>query len=387
MRRLGALVRDSSGLAGAGSREATEMKRDRSDRQADVNRSGFPFALRVEEMVRSGDPRWSVLAREHPVQDLETGESLFADLLVWRTGTLLVIECKRLEGSWTFLSTPEQQGATDRVRARWIGMHPEQVTVEGVNEFRAAPVCPEAEYCVGGKSGQTTESVANALLRITRGALEQQRRVGLAEGRPRHAVAVPVIVTTRPLATCVVDPLKVESEGGNLTEAEIQPAGIVRFRKAFRAHDVAGDHPTSVADLRSRAARTVFVVHVNALQELLSDWAILPGDTRFPPWEIAVAEAQQEGRRAVWLGASYLAWGMQELEEIPLRRPMFSPVEAGQNELAQIGVRGKWVHGHELSRYTAGNWSQVYETDRLTYRRAVVNRTDSRLFLVVQQVT
>jgi hypothetical protein len=78
-----------------------------------VNRSGFPFQLKVEHDVRATENmhHWSVASREHAWDDL-AGNSGFIDLVLKHkqfSTFRLVIECKRVKADdarllqWLFL--------------------------------------------------------------------------------------------------------------------------------------------------------------------------------------------------------------------------------------------------------------------------------------------
>ena len=79
-----------------------------------INRSGYPFQLRVEQQVVStrSDHGWSVASREHPWAVPDAGSSGFIDIVLQHDHFVtyrLVLECKRIKAddgrqlNWHFL--------------------------------------------------------------------------------------------------------------------------------------------------------------------------------------------------------------------------------------------------------------------------------------------
>jgi transposase len=86
-----------------------------------TNASGFPFQLRVADLVETTASQhgWRVLAREHPWTDPETGKASFIDLVLARDqdSVRLIVECKRAqEGQWVFLLPKAATASTERAR-------------------------------------------------------------------------------------------------------------------------------------------------------------------------------------------------------------------------------------------------------------------------------
>lgn len=88
-----------------------------------ANASGFPFQLRVAELVEStsSDHGWRAIVQEHPWIDPETGKAGgFIDLVLAQHGSSvrLVVECKRTRGGqWVFLQPAPGGSSSKRVRS------------------------------------------------------------------------------------------------------------------------------------------------------------------------------------------------------------------------------------------------------------------------------
>src|SRR5262249_25748498 len=87
-----------------------------------VNASGFLFQLRVENEIETTqlDHRWTVLAREHPWQDVASDRNGYIDLVLGKANVRLVIECKRTrDADWIFL-VPKGEGSGSLIRGMGI---------------------------------------------------------------------------------------------------------------------------------------------------------------------------------------------------------------------------------------------------------------------------
>lgn len=79
--------------------QETGMPNNKLDTLKQINRSGFPFQLRVENEIRSSQNAhgWSVASHEHPWAAYD--ESGFIDIVVEHDQFVtfrVVIECKRI---------------------------------------------------------------------------------------------------------------------------------------------------------------------------------------------------------------------------------------------------------------------------------------------------
>src|SRR5262245_10403591 len=88
--------------------------KDENETLKQINRSGFPFQLRIEQEIRASHSQheWEVASREHPWNPPNNDSSGFIDLVLSHTtfpGDRLVIECKRVKAKdsrqlqWVFL--------------------------------------------------------------------------------------------------------------------------------------------------------------------------------------------------------------------------------------------------------------------------------------------
>src|SRR5687768_3273234 len=86
-----------------------------------VNDSGYPLQIRLEKWVEETrqNHKWRASATEHRWVNSETGEDNYIDLILERESfnLRLVIECKRIVGSWTFLLPMAQSYDVREARA------------------------------------------------------------------------------------------------------------------------------------------------------------------------------------------------------------------------------------------------------------------------------
>jgi hypothetical protein len=241
-----------------------------------VNRSGFPFQLAVEQTVRSSvrEHSWEVAATELP------WESGFIDLVLKNGRMFFVIECKRAEEStWVFLVRTGQQ-PTERFRMPWWnGRAPEIPPLErlGLNTTKAfcdqfffGPASLESGYCVvpKGKGPITSfEPLAQELVLSAQGLAEQED----VDRGDDFACYAPMIVTNARLVTCEMDPGLVSLETGKLGSASWSDQAVVRFQKTLTRAS-SNDYETDAVDLhtwQTERNRSVLIVRANALLEVL----------------------------------------------------------------------------------------------------------------------
>ena len=221
-----------------------------------LNKSGYPFQLRVEQEVVATyqDHGWLLAGREQPWSTPDGGSG-FIDIVLAHnhfTTYRLVLECKRIKGddqrqlNWIFLlpggtsrttssSCLEVEGNGDRTSSppAWNDMRIWE-------DVRVSPESYQAEFCVLPSDEQRKspilESLAVECLRSVSGLANEEVNV-MSKGYAQYLrlFITPVIVTNADLAVCRFDPNSIKIEDGTLdasnTEIEIVP--FIRFRKSL----------------------------------------------------------------------------------------------------------------------------------------------------------
>lgn len=258
-----------------------------------VNRSGFPFQLKVEHDVRATEAthHWSVASREHPWGDDE-GNSGFIDIVLKNkqfSTFRLIVECKRVRADdarqlqWLFLVEESKSDFTFRSSSFEVEA---DIGAKIWDDVRVDPASLESQFCVlhGDEPRRPLlEGLAKDLLRATEGLAQeeisaaQSVRKSEQRERPLHLrlFLFPVIVTNAKIAVCRFDPSRVGLEDGVLAEADadIFEVPFIRFRKSL-----ATDFPEGVfyhLEAANKAReRTVLVVNADHLTEVLKDWQV-----------------------------------------------------------------------------------------------------------------
>jgi hypothetical protein len=146
-----------------------------------VNRSGFPFQLKVEHDIRATEQRhkWSVASREHPWTSPE-GNSGFIDIVLKSSGACLVIECKRVRADdasqlqWLFLVEEAKSDLTGEASSFYVEA---ALDVRGWNDVRISPYSLESQFCVlqGDEPRRSLlENLAKGLLQSTEGLAQEE---------------------------------------------------------------------------------------------------------------------------------------------------------------------------------------------------------------------
>lgn len=270
-----------------------------------INRSGFPFQLRVENEIRSTAQahQWSIASREHPWASAKGDASGFIDLVlkhdrypVFR----LVLECKRIKADdarqlrWLFLipdkaarptliaSCFEVLGAGNRDQAAELSVWRDHRIWDNVN---LTPASLQSEFCIlhsdEGRRQSILESLAREVLDSIEGLAEEEVNISKSQlqSQPAHSklFIFPAIVTNAELAVCQFDPAAIKITDGTLDEndVEITPVPFIRFRKSL-----ATDFPRGLywdLNMANKAReRTVFIVNSAHLPEFLKDWETGP---------------------------------------------------------------------------------------------------------------
>lgn len=253
-----------------------------------VNNSGYPLQIRLEEWIKEtySQHYWQTLVKEHRWVNAETNDDGYIDLILEKRGMdlRLVVECKRIDGSWTFL-LPTAQPFTDyKVMGLRATHAPSNYSWK---EFDIYPESLEASFCVmeteGKKDSRMLEKLAGELLlSLEHLAIEETELFkSFVEKLSSHGSSsssgnmfyLPVIVTTASLQTMAFHPSAVDIKTGKIdaSESTVAPLEYIRFRKNLATTVKNGKGPIySLADVNRNNDRTVFVVQSEAFVSFLS---------------------------------------------------------------------------------------------------------------------
>lgn len=236
-----------------------------------VNRSGFPFQLAVESVIREteGTHKWRVVSSEFPCR---LG---FIDLVLSQGDLIATLECKKVEDqSWIFLAEEGQSQRINRCRLEWfkpasLRKVPSEAPIFA-SEFSMCEGSPESKFCVIPKGKgpiQTIESVCTELLSASHALLEP-----MDLKRPQNYQAVvPVLVTNAILKTCVYQPGELDIETGHLDKGMFSDTDFIRFRKPLvrDRSNFSATEPLELLNWSVDRERTVFIVHPKGLVRFL----------------------------------------------------------------------------------------------------------------------
>ncbi len=184
-----------------------------------VDRSGFPFQMAVEEIVRSGKHGWNIVGSELPWRD-KSGADCYIDLVLDYGSSLAVIECKRVKeakpggaGAWLFFANPDIEQNRDvrlfRIDAKQQGPNPyyDDLTIRPTSfetTFAATADKDESAVTIAGKLVTASETVAWDIAEKLNGDF--------------MLITYPVIVTNAELWLCRFEPGEIDLASGTLTD-------------------------------------------------------------------------------------------------------------------------------------------------------------------------
>jgi hypothetical protein len=249
-----------------------------------VNNSGYPLQIRLKEWIEETrqQHKWKVSVSEHRWVNTEINDEGYIDLVLEHKSTnlRLVVECKRITGSWTFL-LPMAQLINDR-KTRMLSIDYNSFKFLW-SEFAILPESPEASFCVmetdGKKDSRTLEKLAGELLlsleylaveetELIRPFIEKSQRKLL----PTQMRYLPIIVTTAQLQVMNFNPSSIDVKSGEVIESMITPVKYVRFRKNL-ATNIKYEKPDelfTLDQLNRENDRTIFVVQTESFINFLS---------------------------------------------------------------------------------------------------------------------
>src|SRR5450631_114027 len=258
--------------------------RTSEDLLAEINRSGFPMQLGVEELVKTRSAfEWTVRYTEHRWQHPTSNAYGFIDMVLTHSNGVveLVVECKRVQQTeWTFLKEASAQSTT-AVRGL-VSLNEPRHGLRGWNDLHARLSSVECAFCTGigedSKARPMLERLAATVVEATEGlAAEDVQYTFPSMQRSPMRVYFPVIVTNAELKVGSYEKSELDPPTGTLKSAKIENAEFVRFRKQVGATPSELPKRGTVFDpsLVARAKEsTVFIVNVNHLQHFLKYFAV-----------------------------------------------------------------------------------------------------------------
>lgn len=269
------------------------MKTKHTDIVEAINRSGFPFQMAVEEVVRRTESRTrcGVLFTEHSWTDRAGESGGFIDLVVASDVRpyVFVIECKRHEGFWAFLKKAEGKKVRGRRHAKLFAHDVDRVKGQiGQSGWVDAPLDPdsvESSFCVVPKQDKDNpmlERLGAELVEATE-CLAREDNCRVLATHHSECLYASVIVTNVKLIVAEFLQEDVDLETGklrdtaNLIEYE---APFVRFRKQLsflKPDDNRKIFENNVYRLDYAKERTVFVVQAKHLDDFLANFEVDEG--------------------------------------------------------------------------------------------------------------
>ncbi|HUM69436.1 MAG TPA: hypothetical protein PLK31_11380 [Chloroflexota bacterium] len=275
---------------------------NQEDTLKQINKSGFPFQLRVEHEIRLTQEKhhWSVASREHPWTSADNLASGFIDIVL-RHDTYptfrLVIECKRVKADdarqlrWIFLLPDKESqptGLTSCFEVEGSGRQ-NQIDEHEWNDIRVwdnvhlTPTSLQSEFCILTSDEQRKqpilESLATEVLESIEGLAEEEVNIERSLGQPIHTrlFIFPAIVTNAEIAVCRLDPANIKIADGTLDaeHIEITTVPFIRFRKSLATSFPQGAFHFLEAANKARE-RPVFIVNAASLPEFLKNWKLEP---------------------------------------------------------------------------------------------------------------
>lgn len=269
-----------------------------------LNKSGFPFQLRIEHEVRTthAEHGWSVASREHPWlirTSPEIASSGFMDIVLKHDHYVtfrLILECKRIKADdgrqlrWLFLLPRRDAKPTARATCMEVEIRgsDEEQGYEGEDlriwdNVRLLPESLESEFCILPSDEQRKtpilETLASEVLASAEGLAQEEATIERSR-RSSHQLRLfifPAIVTNATLTVCRFDPSLVKIVDGTLdaTDAVFETVPFIRFRKSMTAKFPEGSQRDLHAANRARE-QTVFIVNASNIVPFLKGWEISP---------------------------------------------------------------------------------------------------------------
>ncbi|HZF11500.1 MAG TPA: hypothetical protein VFE33_22145 [Thermoanaerobaculia bacterium] len=251
-----------------------------------IGASGFPYQIRVQHEVEVHSERhgWAVVAPELRWTDASTGSDGYADLVVEKDDTRLILECKKAKESpkWVFLiprhKWQEEGGLSSATNARLFWTSHEEM--EGWADIKVAPTSFRSAYCVIDRkldqANYMLEKICNSLLLSVESVARQELKTKNRRSIGFFIFYAAVIVTNAELEVCLLDPEDINLHSGTVEHGTEPPGCLrevqwIRFQKSLfsTARSPAADNLKGV---NVQDERTVFVVRGDSLASFLENW-------------------------------------------------------------------------------------------------------------------
>jgi len=279
-----------------------------------INRSGFPFQLRVEHEIRTSQAQhgWEVASREHPWGTPDSESSGFIDLVLSHrtcTSDRLVIECKRVKADdsrqlqWIFLLADQELSPIKRASSFEVGGALSTSSPLGSTEWKEArlwdndvqvdPESPESEFCIlsgdDSKRQPILETLCAEVLESIEGLAQEEVRIQHSQSKGRILRFIfPAIVTNAKLRVCQFKSSDVKIADGklDLDTVTLTSMPFIRFRKSLATEFPKGKF-SALKDAHQARERTVFIISAEGLPEFLKGWKVKGGPMQFAIDEFA----------------------------------------------------------------------------------------------------
>lgn len=249
-----------------------------------INETGYPLQLYVSEAINSTQHQhgWHVMVQEHRWVNSESQDDGYIDIVLEHVSYVvrLIVECKRVRGSWTFLLPNRDPKLVYAAKFLHAKFPPPDVFKWETAHFK--PESYDAPFCVmeveGKKDSRTLEKIAGELLLSLESLAVEEAR--LLSSRNQHSGKkwyVPIIITTANLQVCLFDPKEISAEDGSIQDTqEIKQVDFIRFRKNLTGNSEFQNQKFDLKEAHLENERTVFVVQAKNITNFLQSLSILP---------------------------------------------------------------------------------------------------------------
>lgn len=263
-----------------------------------LNRSGFPFQLRIEHEIESTkkDHNWEVASREHPWRNPDSDTSGFIDLVLRRDdfpGDRLVIDCKRVRNEdsrqlqWLFLLTDPNPSETNRQSCLEVLGAPPTTASHGLwqdiriwENLKVTPPSYQSEFCVLSgdepKRQPILESHCADLLESLDGLAGEEVNIGKSRKSATRPIFIfPAIVTNAKITVCKFKSSEIKLTDGtlDLNAVTLTEVPFIRFRKSLVGNFPKGQFQ-NLKDANRERERSVFIINSEGLVEFLKKWNV-----------------------------------------------------------------------------------------------------------------
>jgi hypothetical protein len=271
--------------------------KNRDETLKQINKSGFPFQLRIEHEIRTTQTqhRWEVASREHPWRKPDSESSGFIDLVLCHNecpGDRLVIDCKQIKGDdsrqlqWLFLLPDPDSKQTKQTSCLEVaGPLPTKHSGEWLDiriweNVQVLPASYQSDFCIlsgdESKRQPILESLCADLLESIDGLAEEEVNISKSQtGSTVRLFIFPAILTNAKLTVCqfISSDVKITDGTLDLTTVTLNSVPFIRFRKSLVTEFPKGNFRT-LKDAHRAPERSIFIVNSEGLLEFLKDWKV-----------------------------------------------------------------------------------------------------------------